>query len=307
MRNVEEMSKAAIKRRNAEFEALKPLQKRLHVAKEVVAMLDFDQFVARGGYGSVMLALRKPHQTGAIPRGDLQDNMRNVEEMSKAAIKRRNAEFEALKPLQKRLHVAKEVVAMLDFDQFVARGGYGSVMLAMSKTLELLGTLTQEEIAQRNEAFLALPLNEQRKQVLTEALALIRSERFTPGSDYGNWNRTKHKGQDLQQMLVSGFECYGCAIAGIAASIAVLSDGFTVGMTHAKSKAVTVFGDECAQAIEALYENWGFGNERISGQEFWKLSDSLPFRGSKAGLRMTAIFQYMLDNDGYLVIGKEKL
>ena len=68
------MTEEDIKRMNDEFNSLEPRQQRLEIAREVLSMLTAKEFVASGGYASVM---SQGEQLVPLPKGNLQINIVN--------------------------------------------------------------------------------------------------------------------------------------------------------------------------------------------------------------------------------------
>ncbi len=196
-------------------------------------------------------------------------------------LKKDNAAYKAMTPMQRRVVVAKEIRSMLKKGTFVADYGYGRVR---SHTLpELPSGFTAE-----------MPLG------------------------------------DLQPIIrAGGFECIGCAKAAvIIARAAVGNDVCTSPKSFddeggakplADKVSKEVFGAQCADLIECLYEEWKYEGD------FWRLrfKSKDPFKGNEEKTevfnnyveslfslrlesRMDAIYANIVKNKGYLVIGEYK-
>ncbi len=207
-------------------------------------------------------------------------------------IKKDNAAYEAMTSMERRVAVAKEVRLMLKKGTFLAGSGYG--------TVNSVGGYSPD-----------LPM-------------LNKSEPY--------YSRAKFPLGDLQPIIrAGGFECVGCAKAAIIVARAAVGnevhitrksfDGDYSAQPLAARISKEVFGDQCADLIECLYEDWSY--ENIIWKEQFKSKDplkgdaakikayetykaSLPNRYDTSQERMDAIYADIVKNKGYLVIGKYK-
>jgi hypothetical protein len=177
--------------------------------------------------------------------------------------KKKNAEFNALPPMKKRVAVAQDVLLQLKIGKFKAGDGFGTAKMRGRK------------------------LNH-----------------YDP-LDIG----------DLQTNLIAGMECTGCAKGACLISRARLGDKVTMEdfdsiEDRAHQVSYEIFGEECADLIEALYEGWSHPRDWSSALDeheenaFDDYSGSLPSRRGKPRERMEAIYQNIVDNKGKLKFGK---
>ena len=177
--------------------------------------------------------------------------------------KKKNAEFNALSPMKKRVAVAQDVLLQLKIGKFKAGDGYGTAKMRGRKL-----------------------------------------DHYDP-LDIG----------DLQTNLIAGMECVGCAKGACLISRARLGDKVTMENIdsiedNAHKVSYEIFGERCADLIEALYEGWRHPEDwssGLSGHEERAFDDYkrlLPVRGGKPRERMEAIYQNIVDNKGKLKLGK---
>ena len=177
--------------------------------------------------------------------------------------KKKNAEFNALSPMKKRVAVAQDVLLQLKIGKFKAGDGYGSSKFRGRKLYHY------------------------------DPLGVA----------------------DLQTNLIAGMECVGCAKGACLISRARLGDKvfmeyFDSVEDNAHRVSYEIFGEYCADIIEALYEVWEHPRDWSSDTSthekhaFDEYRDSLPPRHSKPRERMEAIYQNIVDNKGKLKIGK---
>lgn len=186
--------------------------------------------------------------------------------------------------------------------------------------------MTTQQLQESNAKFNALPPMEKRLAICREILLTIETGTFVPGWGYGMIEgaasigyRTHYLSHlclpigDLQEHLMEGLKCKGCAKAAIIVAQARLGDNIridpvsdngntypqTINLAHRISREI--FGEVCAHIIEALYED--HYPKSCDKDAYYEFLDKLPRNNAE---RMKAIYQHIIDNDGYIVVGEEK-
>lgn len=174
---------------------------------------------------------------------------------------------------------------------------------------------TKDPILAANAKFNALSPMEKRLAIARDILSQLKAGAFIAGSGYGSEFRRGLLPQgDLQKNLSDGVVCEGCAKAAILISKARLANEVIVhnqssqDMAHETSREI--FGEECADVIEALYE--------LDSGCLWRLNLSYDQRAAvyraheriyavtDRETRMRLIYQNIVDNGGKLKVGRYK-
>lgn len=200
----------------------------------------------------------------------------------------------------------------------------------MSNLKTIMG-LSKEEITKRNEAFNALPEMEQRKMILKEAIDLLEEKLVKPGMYYLTVGTSDQDfalfgsllDKEMQEVLCEGLVCECCAITAMLVAKASLGNDVRlsenqpyrfIDIDRSAANSAKQLLKEAASVIEYLYEGSrtsGFGSfidglDDRTREAFYKLYDQFPYRHIDPKARMIAIYKYMLDNEGYLVVGEQK-
>jgi hypothetical protein len=205
-------------------------------------------------------------------------------------IKKDNAAYKVMTSLERRVVVAKEIRTMLKKRTFSAEYGYGRV-----------------EKINNEPSYHNLP-------VLSSGLR-------------GNMPLG-----DLQPIIrAGGFECTGCAKAAVIIARAAVGNEVRISLKSldnignakplADKVSKEVFGAQCADVIECLYEEWKYGENGYFWNDRFKSKDPFKNNEGKAEAfnnyvesissldlkkRMDEIFENIVKNKGYLVIGEYK-
>lgn len=173
-------------------------------------------------------------------------------------------------------------------------------------------TISLKKLRENNAKFHVLPEMEKRVAIAKEVILQLEQGRFVAGFGYGHVCSGEISGDDLQEDLHKGVVCVGCAKGACIAAKAWLGndiDGRDIGYnSQALAHAVSyeIFGQTCADLIEALYENGLVKHIVLTSEQrrsFFVYADKLPvFYENK----MKAIYQNIIDNNGHLKIGKYK-
>ena len=176
---------------------------------------------------------------------------------------------------------------------------------------------TKAQIKLDNAKFNRLTPMKKRVAVAKDVISQLNSGTFIAGWGYGSIIEAPCMipfGGDLQNLILKkGVVCEGCAKGACIASRARLGDNVNMdydSWSEQQAHDVTneIFGKECADLVEGLYEEWDM-DDTYDGEKasrLTKYSESLPSRAMAPKARMQAIYQNIIDNCGYLKVGRYK-
>ncbi len=172
--------------------------------------------------------------------------------------------------------------------------------------------ISLKKLRENNAKFHALLEMEKRVAIAKEVILQLEQGRFVAGFGYGRVHSGEFPSGDLQEDLHKGLVCVGCAKGACIAAKAWLGNDIDGTSFHyeprtlARKVSYEIFGQTCADIIEALYER-GFVNPVVltfdQKKSFYAYDDKLPKTSYR---RMKAIYQNIIDNKGFLKIGKYK-
>jgi hypothetical protein len=198
----------------------------------------------------------------------------------------------------------------------------GSKEISKQKTIMKFKKRSLAAIKAGNTRFKKLSLLGKRLAIARDVLAQLKIGSFVASSGYGHAVSVEHQTGlrsllpygDLQENLNNGVVCEGCAKAAVLISKARLANEVIVhnqssqDMAHETSREI--FGEECADVIEALYE--------LDSGCLWRLNLSYDQRAAvyrtheriyavtDRETRMRLIYQNIVDNGGKLKVGRYK-
>lgn len=176
-------------------------------------------------------------------------------------------------------------------------------------------TLSLEE---RNAKFNALPPMKKRVAVAKDILLQLEEGTFLAGIGYGRLVPNEDglcddiPAGDLQKNLLNGIKCIGCAKAAVIISRAKLGDNvnliaplYSSGWL-ANHVSYEIFGKQCADMIENMYELSLVGLPIDEAGQAAYLRYRSELYAMRVTDRMRSIYQNIIDNKGFLVIGEHK-
>jgi len=168
-------------------------------------------------------------------------------------------------------------------------------------------------LEKKNAAFSALPPMKKRVAIAEDIRLQLRTKKFIAGSGYGHEKKAHYYGRDfplgdLQQHLKAGSVCEGCAKAACIVSRAKLGNSIVVDegtynsdLAHATS--AEIFGEECSNLIEEIYEmSNSYDRTDDENEAIDAYIERLPCREEDPRGRMDAIYKNIVTNSGHLVI-----